>query len=451
MMGLIYNIDFELTGLLFTLVLYIHFYLYYSNQSEVNKKFGVLVRSLMLAELMDIITAVTISYGSVIPIVLNVVANTIYFASSFYLSYSFLQYVESYVWQNENGKTAILVNRIILLLQFVLLFFNMFFGCIFSFNENGKYTHGNLYILVYLIPLYYLCFTTHVLFKNRKLFKKKQLFSITAYIILCVTGPLLQLLFFSSVLLSVFTCSLGIMMILFSMETPDYQMLTNTLAELTDLRKSLQKEVKRQTKAAETRREKVERLSHQVILTLAKAIDAKDKYTKGHSERVADYSRKIAARMQFSEQELQEIYWMGLLHDIGKIGIPDTIINKTGKLTDEEYRTIQEHPVIGLDILNTISEIPNITNGARSHHEKYDGSGYPDKLAGENIPLTARIIGVADAYDAMTSKRSYRDVLSQEAARAEIVKGKGTQFDPKCADIMLEMIDEDKEYEMREH
>ena len=201
----------------------------------------------------------------------------------------------------------------------------------------------------------------------------------------------------------------------------------------------------------EDRREKVERLSQQVILTLAKTIDAKDKYTKGHSERVADYSRAIAKRMNLSEQEQQEIYWMGLLHDVGKIGIPDTIINKSGKLTDEEFHIIQKHPVIGVDILSTISEIPDISSGARSHHERYDGGGYPDKTAGENIPLVARIIGVADAYDAMTSKRSYREVLPQEVVRAEIVKGKGTQFDPRCAEIMLEMIDEDKEYKMKEH
>lgn len=147
------------------------------------------------------------------------------------------------------------------------------------------------------------------------------------------------------------------------MKTPDYQVLTKTLKELDNLRKSLQKEVKRQTKAAEDRRE----------------------------QRVADYSRKIAARMQLSEPKQQEIYWMGLLHDIGKIGIPDTIINKTGRLTDEEFHIIQSHPVIDVDILNTISEIPNISEGARSHHEKYDGSGYPDRLSEENIPFKVRI------------------------------------------------------------
>lgn len=450
-MQLVYNIDFELAGLIFAFILYIHFCLYYSDQSEVNKKFKVFMVSLILAELLDIITAVTISYGSVIPVTLNVVANTLYFTSSFYLSYTLLQYVESYVCRSEGGKTGMSVHKVMLGIQLMLLVLNMFAGFVFSFNENGEYIHGKLYVLVYLVPLYYLCVATYVLCRNLNQFKKKQIFSISVYIILCILGPLIQMLWFHDVLLSVFTCSIAIVIILFSMETPDYQLLTKTLAELDSLQKSLQHEVKRQTKVAEDRREKVERLSQQVILTLAKTIDAKDRYTKGHSERVADYSRAIAKRMNLSEQEQQEIYWMGLLHDVGKIGIPDTIINKPGKLTDEEFHIIQTHPVIGVDILSTISEIPNISSGARSHHERYDGSGYPDKTAGEGIPLMARIIGVADAYDAMTSKRSYRDVLPQEVVRAEIVKGKGTQFDPRCAEIMLDLIDEDKEYKMKEH
>ncbi|MCM1558170.1 MAG: HD-GYP domain-containing protein [Butyrivibrio sp.] len=449
-MELIYNIDFEVAGLLFNVVLYIHFCLYYSNETKVYQKFKGLERFLILTEFMDVVTAVTISYGSEIPVALNVAANTAYFMSSFCLAFTFLQYVESYVCREEDKKKTWSFNRILLFMQLILLCLNMFTGYIFGFNESGEYIHGNLYVLVYLVPLYYICCAACVLFKNRKLFGKKQLYSIGAYIILAMIGPLLQMLWFPDVLLSVFTCSIASVIILFAMETPDYQMLTKTLAELNALRQSLQQEVARQTEAAEERRKKVERLSQQVILTLAKTIDAKDRYTKGHSERVADYSRKIAERLNLSLQEQQEIYWMGLLHDIGKIGIPDTIINKTGKLTEEEYRTIQKHPVIGVDILNTISEIPNISEGARSHHEKYDGSGYPDGLTGENIPFVARIIGVADAYDAMTSKRSYRDVLPQEVVRAELVKGRGTQFDPRCADVMLAMMDEDKEYRMRE-
>lgn len=222
------------------------------------------------------------------------------------------------------------------------------------------------------------------------------------------------------------------------------------ILELSRLQKNLQEEVAIQTRKAELRRQQVERLSEEVMRTLANTIDAKDAYTNGHSMRVAKYSKEIAKRAGKSKEEQNEIYQMALLHDIGKIGIPDTIINKDTRLSDEEYEAIRQHPVIGSDILKTIEEIPDITIGARWHHERYDGRGYPDRLAGTEIPEQARMIGVADAYDAMTSKRSYRNVLSQEIVRGEIERGKCTQFDPVFADIMIQMIDEDIMYTMRE-
>ena len=207
--------------------------------------------------------------------------------------------------------------------------------------------------------------------------------------------------------------------------------------------KSMAQEIKARTAAFEV-------LSKQIVQTLAAAIDAKDTYTNGHSDRVASYSREIAKRYGYDEKAQEDIYMMGLLHDVGKIGVPDEIINKPGKLTDEEFASIKEHPIIGDRILKKVSRMPKLAIGARWHHERYDGRGYPDGLKGDDILEEARIIAVADAYDAMTSHRSYRDVLPQEVVRAEIEKGKGTQFDPVFADIMLQMIDEDKDYLMHE-
>ncbi|MCQ2517596.1 MAG: HD-GYP domain-containing protein [Lachnospiraceae bacterium] len=183
---------------------------------------------------------------------------------------------------------------------------------------------------------------------------------------------------------------------------------------------------------------------------MANSIDAKDKYTNGHSSRVAKYSKIIAEKVGMSEEMQDSIFYIALLHDVGKIGIPDTIINKPDKLSDQEYEVVKKHPVIGYDILKEIEELPGIAIGARSHHERYDGKGYPDGLKGEEIPEIARIIAVADAYDAMTSNRSYRKLLEQKVVREEIVKGKGTQFDPKFAEVMLEIIDDDKEYQYHE-
>lgn len=220
--------------------------------------------------------------------------------------------------------------------------------------------------------------------------------------------------------------------------------------ELSRLQKHLQDEVFLQTKRAEERRKQVERLSNQIINALAESIDAKDSYTNGHSMRVAQYSVKIAERAGKSKEEQERIHYMGLLHDIGKIGIPDSIITKNSSLSDKEYYVTRKHPEIGAEILANISEIPDLGIGARWHHERYDGTGYPDGLKGEEIPEEARIIAVADAYDAMASKRSYRDVLPQQVVYGEIKKGKGTQFDPVFADIMLVLMEEDTAYTMRE-
>ena len=183
---------------------------------------------------------------------------------------------------------------------------------------------------------------------------------------------------------------------------------------------------------------------------LAASVDAKDRYTHGHSSRVASYSREIARRLGYSETQQDTIYMMGLLHDVGKIGIQDAIINKNGRLTDEEYAAIKTHPSVGAEILKNISDFPELMVGARWHHERYDGRGYPDGLSGEEIPETARIIAVADTYDAMTSNRSYRAMMPQEKVRQEIARCSGSQFDPRFAKIMLQMIDEDTQYRMRE-
>ena len=222
------------------------------------------------------------------------------------------------------------------------------------------------------------------------------------------------------------------------------------ILELYHYQKSLQQEVDRKTAELRESNRKVTNVLSQMIMALGSAIDAKDAYTNGHSERVARYSGELARRMGKSTQEINDIYYIGLLHDIGKIGIPDYIINKAGKLTEEEYELIKNHPNIGAEILSSITEMPGISFGAHWHHERFDGKGYPDGLAGEDIPEVARIICVADAYDTMTSKRVYRDVLPQKVARDEILKGRGTQFDPVIADYMLEMIDEDTDYQLHE-
>ena len=214
--------------------------------------------------------------------------------------------------------------------------------------------------------------------------------------------------------------------------------------------KELKSKVDEQTVELREQQRKLNEAYWQTVTALSEAVDAKDRYTSGHSKRVAEYSRVIAKRMGKSVAEQEMIYRAGLLHDVGKIRIPVDIINKPGKLTDEEYDLIKIHPVTGYHILKDISEHYDIAIAAKYHHERYDGKGYPNGLLGENIPELARILAIADSYDAMTSNRSYRKGLPQSVVRSEIEKGKGTQFDSDIADIMLQIIDEDKEYTLRQ-
>ena len=202
--------------------------------------------------------------------------------------------------------------------------------------------------------------------------------------------------------------------------------------------------------AYKQKQEEIQELSIEVTSALAQTIDAKDKYTNGHSNRVAKYSRMLARELGADKKIQERIYYAALLHDIGKIGIPNAIINKPDKLTDEEYKIIKAHPVIGSDILKSISSMPEIAIGARNHHERYDGTGYPDGLRGDDIPWIARVICVADAYDAMTSNRSYRRYLTQEKVKAEFIRCRELQFDPQIADVMIRLIDEDVNYSMHE-
>jgi HD-GYP domain-containing protein (c-di-GMP phosphodiesterase class II) len=178
------------------------------------------------------------------------------------------------------------------------------------------------------------------------------------------------------------------------------------------------------------------------LKALTNSIDAKDKYTHGHSERVAFISRWIAERLSkqepLEEEKIHEIYLAGLLHDIGKIGIDEMVLRKNGRLTEQEFSRIRLHPSIGAGILREIKQMRDIVPGVLCHHERIDGKGYPNGLTGEQIPLTGKIVGLADSFDAMTSKRTYRDAMTLEQALTEIEKGLGSQFDEKIGRIFLD-------------
>jgi HD-GYP domain-containing protein (c-di-GMP phosphodiesterase class II) len=186
--------------------------------------------------------------------------------------------------------------------------------------------------------------------------------------------------------------------------------------------------------------ERLAQFSIGLVDSLAQAIEVRDSYTSGHCQRVSEMSVRIGERMGLDQQELLRLKWSATLHDIGKIGIPEGVLNKEGKLTDDEYRLMKQHPELGRRILNDIPYADLILGGVMHHHERMDGKGYPYGLSGDNIGLQARIIAVSDVWDALTSKRSYRDAMSHNEALSIMESGRGSQFDPLILDHFLEII-----------
>lgn len=212
--------------------------------------------------------------------------------------------------------------------------------------------------------------------------------------------------------------------------------LVRTISQVRDLERT------RQQQELRKRRKQMETMSLQMIQTLVTTIEAKDEYTRGHSHRVAEYSALIAKELGWKQKDIFHLRNAAHLHDIGNIGISDAILNKPARLTDEEYAVIKEHTIIGAEILKNITLVKHVVEVARSHHECYDGTGYPDGRKGEEIPIEARIIAVADSYDAMRSRRIYRNTLKPEAIYEQFQKNRGVQFDPEITDTFLRLLDE---------
>lgn len=187
-----------------------------------------------------------------------------------------------------------------------------------------------------------------------------------------------------------------------------------------------------------------EEIIEESLNVFTRFVDAKDTYTNGHSQRVALYSKMIAEKMGLSEDECRHVFYVALMHDCGKVAIPDTILKKPDRLTDEEYEIIKTHTARGAEMLKNFHSLKGIKEGALYHHERYDGKGYPMGKKGDEIPLIGRIICVADSFDAMNSRRCYRNRLSKEKIIFELQSNKGKQFDPKVVDRFLELIQEEK-------
>ena len=357
------------------------------------------------------------------------------YISSLLIIFIFNQYLkELFVnekQQSKNLKSA----ECMVIVGILLLIISQFTGLYYSFGDNNEYIRSKGYIISYIVPLIPLLMQASVIIKSRKQISCRLFFPLLLFTLMPFIAAGCQFFVHGTSLVGVSIVAMVILLFCFSIVD------TNKLVELAH---------KKEIEILREEQENIRKMLDQTTAALVEGIDAKDSYTNGHSLRVAEYSVMIAKKAGKSEKECKEIYRAGLMHDVGKIGIPDEIIKGEKKLTPEEIDIIKTHTLIGKEILSKIEISPNLSIGANYHHERYDGNGYPCGLKGKEIPEIARIIAVADTYDAMASKRSYRDVLPQEVCRQEIEKGVGTQFDPVFAKIMIEIIDADREYKLKQ-
>ncbi|MBR1722047.1 MAG: HD domain-containing protein [Treponema sp.] len=366
------------------------------------------------------------------------ISNFLVYALTLETLFSFNLYLTD-LFTNEGGlahnpRRLALVN-VLIVVDVCMLIVSQFNNFYYYFDEFNRYHRAGGFIFCYAIPFAVLVLQGWVIVQYYSRINRGVRISILLFAVVPIIATFIQIFSYGLSLTNMSIVGEIILLYVFV---------------LRDMDKMIQEANNREIELLKEGQKNMQLLFEQTTQALASAIDAKDAYTHGHSNRVADYSRKIAERAGESKEECDEIYFAALLHDVGKIGVPSSIINKAGRLTDEEFAEIKKHPVIGKQILSRISRSPYLSIGANYHHERYDGRGYPEGLKGNDIPKIARIISVADSYDAMTSKRSYREPVPQDKAREEIFKGIGIQFDPDYAKIMLSLIDEDTKYLMKE-
>jgi len=433
------NIQLELMLIMSGISVATAFYLALSKSLDPERKVFLILTNIFAVLLLyfDRLTYIFNGDASTTGFWMNRVSNFIVYAMIYLIIWAFNHYIRD-IYHDETGLKPpfrLVLIDFTVMTGLLLLGISQITGLYYTFDELNLYHRSPLFFVSLLIPCAIMVIQLSVIIQYKKYIRNGLFISLLLFSSLPLIAGIIQLQFFGLSLVTITIGFLSNMLYLFALKDMNVTVERAREIEVGYLKKE---------------NENSKRLFEQTAEALASAIDAKDKYTKGHSARVAEYSKKIAEYSGKSPQECEEVYYAALLHDVGKIGISRTILNKKGRLSDEEYKVIKEHPDIGAQILSSISESPYLSIGAKSHHERYDGHGYPEGLKGDDIPEIARIIAVADAYDAMTSSRSYRETIPQQVVREEFVKCLGTQFDPVFGKIMLHLIDCDAEYQMKE-
>ena len=328
----------------------------------------------------------------------------------------------------KNAPTMLKVTHAGAIFGMLLAVFAHFTGLYYYFDEQNIYHRGQGFLLCYVVPVCIPLLQFVVVYRHKKMFSKLIYASLMLYIFVPICMGILQIFTYGISIVNMAMVMVSIALYFFAYTDINNEVIRAHGIEVENLEKE---------------QRSIKRLFNQTAKAFVTAVEKRDEYTVGHSERVAAYAGKIAAAAGMNKEECEKVYYTALLHDVGMIGIPDSILDKDGALNEEEREFVKNKPLFSSEILSSITEYPYLSQGAKYTCERYDGEGYPEGLKGDAIPEPSRIIAVADAYDTMTSKKSFRDALSYQIVREEFIKQAGHQFDPEFTEIMVRIMDQE--------
>lgn len=443
MRPLLYNIDYEAASLIFLIILSFYLKKHYYDSMRINKALRRVAHAEEILITLDIISTITLTYIEFVPLQVNYILNAAYYSLLGMATFCTMLFIESFAPERINFKKFNKINLIIYSIYVAINIIGVFTRWVF-YIEDYKFLHGPLYLIVYIYPGVLILEGIIIFIIHSSEMKKVQRTVIVCLLIFSAVGPALKLFFFPNYLLSNVSPALALFACLFTVVSPNYHELTEKKKELEIARTSLEKQVIERTAKAREKESRSSELADEIIEAMKTMIDESNTNRENHSDNVSRLSVLIAKEMGLSKANQKKLYSMAVVHDIGIIGIDEEVALKIGKYTDAERKEMQRHTEIGEEILKSVTEMPELAVMARSHHERYDGKGYPDHLKGNEIPLFARIIAVADSYDAMTERRPYREVFTKEHVIEEFKRCSGKQYDPKIVRALLHVLEKNE-------
>lgn len=440
MRPLAYNINYELAVMILLIILSGYLTRHYNGNSKNNISLRRAAHVEAMLILYDIIATITLTYIDVLPVAINYITNTVYYSCIGLSAICVMLFVESF---SPEEKDYTLFNKINLFFYGVYVAINVigiWTGWIFHI-EDRVFLHGPLYNLVYIYPGIVLVEDIVIFILMHASMSRNQRIVLVLLLIFSCIGAGVQIFILPNYLFANVTPGLALFVCLFAVVSPNYQELTTKKNELELAKTELEKQVVERTAETREKQKRDSELADEMIEAMKTMIDDSNTNRENHSENVSRLSVLIGKEMGLSKSEQEKLYSMAVVHDIGIIGIDEEVALKNGLYTPEERAEMQRHPLIGEQILKSITEMPELAVAARSHHERFDGKGYPDHLKGDEIPIYARIICVADSYDAMTEKRPYREVFTKEHVKSEFQRCAGKQYDPKVVRALIHVMD----------